>query len=210
MTSASPLTLYPERTLVLPPLYCGSIRAYAAMAMYGNAMFDTERRFNKREKECHRCTIAGPNGLQRLTVPLEKPQQWHSTRMADVGVSTHGEWWHVHRVAIESAYGRTPYFEYYIDDLMPAFSGRIGSLVELDAFIHRFCIKALGIAHTAPADLDIRPDLIDRTMPPVADIPYHQIWADRYGFTPGLSILDLIFNMGPESPLILRRMARPI
>lgn len=187
---------------MLPPAYCGSIYRYAAMSMYGNIVIDTSRRFNKREKECHRCTIEGPNGLQRLTVPLEKPRQWHSTRIDDVKVSTHGEWWHVHWGAIESAYGRTPYFEYYADDLLPAFTGKIESLAELDGLIHSFCMKALGISSGGALS-----QLVDRTVPQMTDVPYYQVWDKRYGFTPGLSVLDLIFNMGPESPLVLKKMA---
>lgn len=194
------MIIYPGRTLVLPPAYCGSIYRYAAIAMHGSALIDTSRRFNKRDKECHRCSIEGPNGIQRLTVPLEKPQEWHSTRLEDVRVSRHGEWWHVHWGAIESAYGRTPYFEYYADELLPAFTGDIPSLADLDSLIHRFCLKALHISPGEPTD--------DKsfTIPRFPDIPYYQIWEARYGFTPGLSVLDLIFNMGPEAQIVLKRM----
>lgn len=198
----NPLVTLPEETVTLPPVYCGSIYYYAAMARYGAVAVDTALRFDKRRKECHRCTIEGPNGLQRLTVPLEKPQEWHSTRLSDVKVSTHGEWWHVHWGAICSAYGRTPFFEYYADDLAPAYTGDIESLVELDAMIDRFCRDALGIeAVEAPAGGGCL-TRIDG----IHDVPYYQIWASRHGFTPGLSVLDLIFNMGPEAPLVLRAM----
>lgn len=199
-----PLVMYPDRTLVLPPAYCGSIRRYAAMAAFGNAVIDTSRRFNKREKETHRCVISGPNGSQRLTVPLEKPAEWHSTRLCDVKVSTHGEWWNVHWGAICSAYGRTPFFEYYADDLLPAFTGKIESLAELDGMIDRFCRRALGIKEADPAQLD--QENMTTRLPEVTDAPYYQIWAERFGFIPDLSVLDLIFNMGPESPLVLQRM----
>lgn len=108
---------------------------------------------------------------------------------------------HVHWGAIFSAYGRTPFFEYYADDLMPAFSGDIESLVELDAAIDRFCRNALGIN---PREVTL--DDATSTLPEVRDVEYYQIWASRYGFTPGLSVLDLIFNMGPEAPLVLKAM----
>ena len=201
--TVSPLVKYPDKQIVLPPTYCGSIYYYAAMAQFGGVKIDTERRFNKREKDCHRCTISGPNGLQRLTVPLEKPQEWHSTKLSDVKVSRHGEWWHVHRVAIESAYGRTPFFEYYADEIMPAFTGNIELLVDLDAIIDRFCRSALGITAATDNSLEIVTNL-----PAVHDVDYYQIWAARFGFTPGLSALDLIFNMGNEAPLVLREMIR--
>jgi len=174
------------------------------MAQYGAVTIDVARRFNKREKDCHRCVIEGPNGVQRLTVPLEKPQVWSGTRLSDVRVSTHGDWWHVHWGAICSAYGRTPYFEYYADDLLPAYSGDIELLIDLDAAIDRFCRSALGITQcgcTAPLPC------VDFRAASIKDIHYYQIWAARFGFTPGLSVLDLIFNMGPEAPLVLREMA---
>lgn len=205
MTCHSPLVRHPDSTLALPPAYCGSIRRYAAIAMYGNTVTDTERRFNKREKDCHRCVIEGSNGIQRLTVPLEKPQEWHSTRLKDVRVSTHGKWWHVHWEAICSAYGRTPFFEYYADDIAPAFSGDIELLVDLDDKIDRFCREALGLPQPLSSDTGMT---VARQVENIRDVEYYQIWAERFGFTPGLSVLDLIFNMGPEAPLVLHAMTR--
>ncbi|MCM1092792.1 MAG: WbqC family protein [Lachnospiraceae bacterium] len=204
MIPTNPLIIYPDITLTLPPAYCGSVRRYAAMAAFGNAVIDFSRRFNKREKDTHRCSISGPNGIQRLTVPLEKPTEWHSTHLSDVRVSTHGEWWNVHWGAISSAYGRTPFFEYYADDLLPAFSGKIESLMELDDMIDRFCRRALGI----PMPGEFPTETATRELPEIIDTPYYQIWADRYGFIPDLSVLDLIFNMGPEAPLVLQRMVK--
>ncbi len=201
----NPLIICPDLTLTLPPAYCGSVRRYALMAAFGNTVIDVTRRFNKREKDTHRCLISGPNGVQRLTVPLEKPAEWHSTRLADVKVSTHGEWWNVHWGAICSAYGRTPFFEYYADELFPAFSGNIEALTELDALIDNFCRRALGLPLPSRANDS---EIIYRPEMEVADAAYYQIWADRYGFVPGLSALDLIFNMGPEAPLILKAMIK--
>ncbi len=177
------------------------------MAAYPRVVIDASGRYNKREKHIHRCTIEGPNGLQRLTVPLQKPQEWHSTRIADVLTSRHGDWWLVHWGALEAAYGRTPFFEYYADDLRPWFSGSVERLVDLDMGIHRFCLQAIGIdpaTHMLAEDVDEIPaDAVAAEIPEECP-PYYQLWAARFGFTPGLSILDLIFNIGPESALYLR------
>ena len=110
----------------------------------------------------------------------------------------------MHWRAISSAYGRTPFFEYYADDLLPAFSGKIESLMELDDMIDRFCRCVLGI----PMPGEFPAETATRELPAIIDTPYYQIWADRYGFIPDLSVLDLIFNMGPEAPLILQRMVK--
>lgn len=204
----SPLLIYPRTTLLLPPALAGSVERYAAMAMYGHVAADRQTPYDKRRKAIHRYTIAGANGPQTLTVPLVKPEIWHSTRVADLRVSTHGQWWHVHWEALASAYGRTPFFEYYADDLRPAFSGQIEMLTDLDRAIDLFCRTALGLDCITPDADHAVGDHITTDVPAIQPIPYSQLWADRFGFMPSLSVLDLIFNLGPEAPLHLHRLIR--
>lgn len=197
---------------VFHPTYCGSVATYLAMAAYGNVVIDATARYDKREKTLHRCTIAGPNGPQRLTVPLQKPSEWHTTRIADLIVSDHGDWPHLHWGALEAAYGRTPYFEYYADDLWPLLLAAPGnSLVALDMAIHRFCLAAIGIpqaTHSLADQAAATPPPAAATPLPMPDLrPYYQTWAARFGFMPNLSVLDLIFNLGPEAALYLRPAA---
>jgi hypothetical protein len=214
VSSISPITVFPERTGIIEPTFCGSVATYAAMAACAKVVVDASARYNKREKALHRCSIEGPNGVQRLTVPLQKPQEWHSTRIADVLVSTHGDWWHVHWGALEAAYGRTPFFEYYADDLRPWFSGKVEHLVDLDMGIHRFCLSVLDLpldSHTLVEDsAELPADGVRITHSDIATPPYYQLWADRFGFTPDLSVLDLIFNLGPEAALYLRGCTRAL
>ena len=115
----SPLIIHPNETIILPPVYFGGIDYYATMAAYGNVIIDRNWRFDKRKKFTHRCTIADTRGELQLTVPIEKPFKSHETTWNNIKVSSHGEWWNVHRVALESAYGRTPFFEFYIDYFLP-------------------------------------------------------------------------------------------
>ena len=82
---------------------------------------DWDTAFDKRDKATHRFTIADTRGRLDLTVPIAKPAS-SRCRWSEIGVSTHGAWWDVHRVALESAYGRTPYFEFYIDRFLPMLS----------------------------------------------------------------------------------------
>lgn len=210
--------IYPDSTVTLPPRYCGDVDYYALMAQYGSAVIDYSMRYNKRAKECHRCEIEGANGVQRLTVPLEKGA---GGSIASLRVSDHGEWWNVHWGAIYSAYGRTPYFEYYADDFLPAFQGSVKSLMELDTMLDTTIRRILGITtqvtyrttqvpsslSTPPSPLSPLSTSFSPLHSPLSTFstpPYYQVWGNRFGFIPRLSILDLIFNMGPESPLILR------
>ena len=161
----------------------------------------------------NRCVIATANGTQTLTVPIER---YDGTKcpMRDIRISDHGNWRHLHWNALVSAYGETPFFEFYADDLRPFFEKRHTFLFDLN----------LDIMHTMCQLLDVRPqvtlseqyivlpseddavvDFRDAIRPkhplPDADFnptPYYQVRAQRHGFLPNLSILDLLFNEGPE------------
>ena len=199
----SPLERFPGCHAALPPAFCGGIGRFALIAACGGRIaVDTRRRFDKRFKSTHRCTIADTRGPLTLTVPIEKPASFRSARWSDIIVSGHGEWPRLHVTALESAYGRTPFYEFYADRFTPLLLGAVGRrLVDLDADLENLCLRILGIepllaSHTEPVSgMDF----------PVA-LPYWQLRADRLGFIPDLSILDLIFNLGPEAPLHLKRL----
>lgn len=237
----TPLTIRPDTTVILEPRYYGSIAWYAVMAACGNAVVDYTLPFDKRRKLTHRTTVADVNGPLDLTVPLTHAR---TDRSASPAISTHNRWWDIHRVTLESAYGRTPYFEYYIDRFLPALTPgvteRFPTLRDLDTFIDNHIRQILGIPCSETAGcttgdiLDLRRHIpalshviaraatnsarsgtfsgispeeaqtADRTWP-----EYYQVRRHTLGFIPDLSILDLIFNLGPESPLYLHRLLHP-
>ena len=154
---SSPLIVRPAGSVaVLPPQLFGSVAYYALMAQYPAAVIDTSLRYDKRFKSVHRYTIADAGGELRLTVPVSRPEgAFLSGRLTwgDVTVSDHGRWWEVHLQALESAYGRTPFFEFYIDRFIPLFvpgSRSICSMViDADALIR----DILGIETTVSQGL---------------------------------------------------------
>lgn len=218
---------------MLPPRLCGSVDYYACAWLYGNYVQDWGRRFDKREKEAHRFTIADTHGKLSLTVPISKPDS-SLRRWDEIYISTHGAWWDVHRVALESAYGRTPFFEFYIDRFIPMLTvgveSRFPTLASLalawDAEIRNILTlppaaafpssseqisaesKSLELASSEltssvlPSFVPISSECLDSAN----EEPYYQVRAGQLGFIPHLSILDLIFNLGPESPLYLNAL----
>ena len=105
--------------------------------------------------------------------------------------------------ALESAYGRTPFFEFYADDFRPLILGveEYGTVGELNFRFDLAIRRALGL--TSPvvySPVESEPQPVELWMPE----PYWQVRADRLGFIPNLSILDLIFNLGPETALLWR------
>ena len=97
----------------------------------------------------NRCVIASANGPQTLTVPIER-YDGMKCAMRDIRISDHGNWRHLHWQALVSAYGETPFFEYYADDIRPFFEEhRWKYLLDFN----------LDITHTLCSLLDVRPDL---------------------------------------------------
>ena len=213
----TPYTLHPGTTILLEPRYYGSIAWYAAMAAHEHVIVDYDARFDKRHKLTHRTTIADVNGPLDLTMPLARPAATAGSHTAlrwrDMTLSAHGDWWNVHRTAMESAYGRTPYFEFYIDRFKPALTpgaiDRFATLYDINHYIDTRVRELLDLPPDSDPSLATGGggDVIDhRRHEPIAPPaqPYYQIRASRLGFIPGLSIMDLLFNMGPESKLWLR------
>ena len=171
----------------------------------------------------NRCVIATANGPQTLTVPVVAVTPGRAGR--DVLISDHGNWRHVHRQALISAYGESPFFEFYADDILPFFHERWERLYDFNIAITRKICELLDIqtdirtttdylppGHhvTATPQTDTIADYRDTIRPkhPLPDDDftpqrYYQVYQHRHGFLPNLSILDLLFNMGNESLLFL-------
>ena len=201
-------------TALLSTTYFGPVQWYQKLNRYDKILIERHDSFIKQTYR-NRCVIATPNGPLALTVPT-KPQ----TQTGETEISDHGNWRHVHWNALKSAYGESPFFEYYADDIKPFFEKRWDSLHDFN----------LGICRAVCQLIDIEPDIsltdhyitpeeakergIDdyrdairpkHPMPDPSFEPkeYYQVYKQRHGFLPNMSILDLLFNMGNESVLWL-------
>ena len=199
--------------VVAPELFAPTAY-YKVIASQGQrAIVDTGLRYDKRRKSVHRYEIVDARGRLQLTVPLGKPKDvvekptWH-----DTPVSTHDEWWRSHRTALESAYGRTPYFEFLIDRFDSVFRSpeewpKWPSAIDLVRESNRIIFELLAIdkdvAHTDSFDEQGVVDYRYKDMPNISPKPYWQVREHLHGFQDGLSVLDLIFNMGPEAALYI-------
>lgn len=202
-------------TVILPPRLFGPVGYYAAMAGASRAVVDTGMRYDKRHKAVHRYDIADVRGLMQLTVPLGKPHGCTGVpTWTDAAVSTHDEWWLRHRVTLESAYGRTPYFEFIIDRFdaifrSPAAWQQWPTAIDIARLADEAVRSVLSLPHTEVLWQPACTDDADTTDLRHADFgmtrqpQYWQVRAHTLGFIPNLSILDLIFNLGPEASLYI-------
>lgn len=196
-------------SVVLSTAYFPPVSYFALILNSGKVYIETEENYSKQTYR-NRCVILGANGPLNLTVPVEHTQP--KIVVKDLAISYHSNWQLNHKRAIESAYRNSPFYEYYIDDFMSFFNEKTHNLLELNNQILNTCLELIGYKETIEfttdfvenAEHDFRNTLSPKKPIPDIYLPeYHQVFITKFGFIPNLSILDLIFNAGPETKDIL-------
>ncbi|MBR6866768.1 MAG: WbqC family protein [Prevotella sp.] len=191
--------------VLLSTTYFGPIQWYQKLYRADEVAIERCESFTKQTYR-NRCIIATTQGTQALTVPVERTK----ADMMTIRISDHGNWRHLHWNALQSAYGESPFFEYYEDDLRPFFQPDWEFLFDYNEAIRQKMCELLDIQprvrftddYVREAEGDYREIIRPKNAGPDADFqprPYYQVYASKHGFLPNLSILDLLMNMGPES-----------
>lgn len=197
-------------TALLSSAYFPPVQWMQKLHIYNKVYVERNDNFCKQTYR-NRCVIATANGVQALTVPIER-YEGAKCPMRDIRISDHGEWRHLHWNAIVSAYGESPFFDYYADDLRPFFERKWKYLFDFNMEIVDKLCELLDVRPNinltdsyADAALLGADDLRDVIRPkhPAADPlfaprPYYQVYASRHGFQSNMSVLDLLCNEGPE------------
>lgn len=202
-----------EKVPLLATAYLAPVQHYAHLYRTRKAYEEHHEHYVKQTYR-NRCYIATAEGAMALTIPVEHGERLpiHQLRIAD-----HGRWQAVHWNALQTAYDASPFFEYYEDDFRPLYTERFERLVDFNAALQRVVLNLLELSvelqpttayEASPTTmLDLRTAIRPKHPQPDAlfrIVPYYQVFASRTGFLPNLSIVDLLFNMGPEARLVLR------
>ena len=182
------------------------------MAGYSSVFIDSGENYQKQSWR-NRCRILTADGPQDWMVPVV-----HSSGRAitQIEVEYTTPWVVKFERAVASAYDSSPFFEFYRDEFFAILDSHPATLWELNSRITEWICRKIGVTPPkgeCPSGSDLR-DAIHPKKPNtiLADMglghPYWQVFRERFGFTPGLSVLDLLFNEGPDSILWLKRPER--
>lgn len=209
---------------LLSTTYFGPVQWYQKLHRYDEVEIEQWESFQKQTYR-NRCLIATTQGVQALTVPIERSNPSTVNTIKDIRISDHGNWRHLHWNALVSAYGESPFFEYYQDDIRPFFEKRWAYLFDYNEAIREKMCELLDIEAKVSFSLefkvkstinyqlstinkanDFREAINPKHPQPDPDFdpkPYYQVYQQKHGFLANLSVLDLLFNMGPEGILYL-------
>ena len=209
-----------ERIPLLSAFYFGSVEHYRLLAQHPKVIIDTGEHY-ERQSYRTRTSVLGPNGRQDLNIPIAR-DHGRKMPMRSVGLSYSEAWPQGHVHAIRSAYGQAPWFIHYIDEIEDVLLRKYDRLVDLDLATMRSGMRWLGLrtqvevsdVHVDAAGEQVGPGLIDlrntfhpkKPLPPeVPPVPpYPQVFADRNGFQPRMSVIGLVCQCGREASRIIR------
>ena len=192
--------LEPNKTLATSTAFYPPLAWFLAAVRRGRWEWEAHENYQKGGWR-NRCLIAGANGALRLTVPLEggKHQQMP---IREVRISYHSDWQRQHAQAIRSAYGRSPYFEYYGEGLLEVAARPATFLWDYNLSLTRKIIELLRLPVALSASDDFRGGDAGAGVGVTGLPTYPQLFQDRHGFLDGLSVLDGLFCLGPELMLL--------
>lgn len=204
-----------KQTIYLSSAYLAPVEYYARLYSCEKAYIEQHDHYIKQTYR-NRCVIAATDGPLTLSIPTEKPSS-PKCAMKDIRISDHGNWRHLHVNALESAYRNSPFYEYYEDDFKPFYEQKHEFLFDFNEALQSLVCQLIDMhphtERTSEYKLDFESNEVDfrESIHPKKESAegfkansYYQVFEARHGFLPNLSIVDLLFNMGPESLLVLR------
>lgn len=203
--------------VLLPTAYLPPI-SWMALAFDNDEIIIEAHETYPKQTFRNRCRIAASNGKLDLTVPVIRLNGNHS-KTIDIQIDNSILWQLVHWRSIVTAYNKTPYFIFYRDWLEPVYQRKFDSLIVLNLELLKVIFKIIGIKPDVkfsaayefePQTMDFRdsfhPKKKQDTQIQWVLPRYIQAFESRNGFLPDMSILDLLFNLGPDAGIYLSKV----
>lgn len=195
--------------LLIEPHYLPCLEYATLLAQVDEVVWDVESPFQKQTYR-NRCYILTANGVLALTIPVH----FHlGTPFKDVTVDYRQSWMRQHWGAVYSAYGKSPFFDFYADYFRAIWDKKSKYLLDVNLEMMTVCLRLLKlnvsiyIQSANTADIDLRNDILAKKSFETRKFYHPQPYTQNFGntFVPNLSLVDLLFCQGPESSEIVKR-----
>lgn len=196
---------------LIHPTYFPNIAHFASILKADTVHFEVCDNYQKQSYR-NRTEIYGPNGKLTLTVPVSYTQK-NRQLYKDVQIANETNWQQQHLKSLQAAYSMSPFFEYYIDDFMPLFEKPFHYILDFNLNCFEVLKGSLQLnlspvltekfEKTPVGEIDLR-HLVNRNYVVNKSKSYTQVFTQKHGFISNLSILDLLFNEGPNTELYLK------
>jgi len=205
-------------TALLSITYLGPVQYFTKFLLHPVRIIERYDHYIKQTFR-NRCNIMGANGILPLSIPILKGQA-HKTYVRDIRIDYNKKWQKLHWRSMESAYRHSPFFEYYMDEFYPFYEQRFEFLIDFNAALLELVLQSLEIENTLNYSREfIDAGIVDyadyrETIHPKRDlssdpfyvpVTYRQVFLERLGFNANLSIIDLLFNEGPNARSVLEQ-----
>ncbi len=202
--------------ILLHPSYFPSIATFAAIAQH-EVVWEVHDNFQKQTYR-NRCYISTDKGKHMLNIPIKHVGSKEGRqKYADVGTENSYNWKKEHWRTLETAYRTSPFFEFYEDELLPLYEGNEKSLYDFNQKTIGAIADCIGleIPTEKTNKYQAKPEshfdarfLVDAKKERNWNIPpYSQVFEERHGFIPNLSVLDLLFNEGTNTLSYLKSLS---
>lgn len=203
------------KKILLSTAYLATVEYYGCIVKANELIIEQQEHYIKQTYR-NRCLIATTNEVQSLTIPVIKVNGNH-TKIKDIQITYAEKWQMVHWRAIVSAYSHSPYFLYYKDILEPFYFKKFKFLFDFNLQLLHEILNILKIDkkisltnsfESNPLDesIDLRNSFLPKTKSSKNFPSYIQVFSEKFEFLPNLSIIDLLFNEGPQSKEYLERL----
>jgi hypothetical protein len=193
--------------ILLSTAYLPPVEYFSKLILGQDVCIEKHEHFIKQTYR-NRCTVLGANGPIDLVVPIEKGRN-QKTSIEDIRIFNQLDWQRNHWRTIFSAYNSSPFFEYYADDLNPFYQKKWKYLLDFNNALLEIINEIIEIVPVIKFTNEFKKSPIGKSdfryaiSPKVKPLnnfkPYTQVFNQKFGFVPNLSIIDLIFNEGPNS-----------
>ena len=204
--------------IVIHPSYFPSIAQMACIATANKVIFEVEDNYQKQTYR-NRTYTAHSNGKLLLNVPIKHSKDGSRQKTKDVIVENAFPWQSHHWKSLQSAYRTSPFFEFYEDDLLPLFSTPVHNLLDHNLRLFTILSELLNLEIEISTTTTYQTDLGSSDFRYLIDAKkekrygfdsYIQVLGEQHGFLENLSVLDLLFNEGPNSLAYLETQSKKL